>query len=117
MIAPWLGPALLLTGVGSAMLFMLVGFSVVARTAIHFGDRLAAYADSPLLEQADEVQRKLARVEWRVSEISNEIERAGRALVALRDSRLQVRAIGESLSFAAQLARAMFLGRKERNES
>lgn len=117
MIAPWLGPAMLSAGIGSAALLTIVGLAVVARAAIHFGDRLAAYEESPLLEQADAVQQKLARVEWRVNQISDVIERCRRALIALHESRLQVRAIGESLNFAAQLARAMFLGREKKNQS
>ena len=71
----------------------------------------------PLLDQIDEVQQKLARLEWRASQISDVIERGRRTLLALRDSRRQVRAIGESLNFAAQLARAMILGAGRKNES
>jgi len=116
-IAPWLGPAMLWAGVGSAILLTLVGLSVVAHAASHFGDRLAEYEESPLLDQIDEVQQKLARLEWRASQISDVIERGRRTLLALRDSRRQVRAIGESLNFAAQLARAMILGAGRKNES
>jgi len=115
--APWLGAALLWGGLGSALALVGAGLIVVARSGLRLADKLDAVGDLALLAQLDVVQEKFARVSSRIDEFPALIARAQRALVALRTSRLQVQAIGETLNLAAQIARAFLLGPEKKRES
>jgi len=115
--APWLGTALLWGGLGGGLVFVIAGLVVVARTGLRLTDRLENVGDLALLAQLDTVQEKFARVSSRIDEFPALIARAQRALVALRDSRLQVQAIGQTLNLAAQIARALLLGPEKKGGS
>jgi hypothetical protein len=115
--APWLGAALLWGGIGGALVLTIAGGAILVRAGLRLNDRLSTIRGSALLQQTEEVLAKFAGVEARVEDFPRLIARAQRALVALRDSRLQVRAIGETLNFAAQIARALLLGPEKKRDS
>jgi hypothetical protein len=104
-------------GIGGALGLTVAGAVIVVRSGLRLSERVSRYQDLPMLKQIDEVQMKISRFEWRLSEISDVLERAQRALQSLRESREQVQGLGESINFAAKVAGAFFVGRQPKRES
>lgn len=104
----WLGPPAAWAGLGAGAVLIVSGGVLLLRGALALVARLDRYAELPLEREVSELEAKIARAEWRMQQVPDLIARARRALIAVRDSRAQVVALAESLTFAAQLARALF---------
>jgi hypothetical protein len=111
----WLSTGVMLAGAVGALVLMIIGFIVLIRAALRFGDRLSQSAEFPLQDEVAALEGKISRLERRIDEFPTVIARAGRALDALRSSRAQAAAIGASLNVAAQFISALITGPEKRN--
>jgi len=110
--AAWLGSAIVIAGCLISFVLIVSGGLRLWRASSRFGARLAAYEDLPLLREVADVQARVSRLDARLDEIPRMIERARNAVLAVQKSRRQVQFVASSISFTAQLIRAVVEGPK-----
>ncbi len=111
----WLGFVIWGAGSASALVLIALGLFVVARGALELADQASRYSLAPMERELEDLEWRLERVQSRIDEVPALLERGRRALLVLRDSRVQIAAVAESVNFVAQVLRAVVLAPKKQD--